>query len=174
MDTLQNTPSSAAAPAVGAAEAASATSQSFIKKIGEFLMEHKYAFIAFIFFASLLLYIAYRIYKSQVEPGLNYEGPEQGGNSNIAQIFYFYTEWCPHCKQANKVWEQFVSDYSGNTIKNYKLKFIKVDCDKDEAIADKYKVDGYPTIKLVKDKTVYEYDAKPNLGTLGQFLNSVL
>ena len=30
------------------------------------------------------------------------------------------------------------------------------------------------TIKLLKDGTVYEYDAKPNVDTLGQFLNSVL
>ena len=60
------------------------------------------------------------------------------------------------------------------TIKTYKIKCTEVNCDVDEATANKYKVEGYPTIKLVKDQTVYEYDAKPNIDTLGQFLNSVL
>ena len=41
-------------------------------------------------------------------------------------------------------------------------------------MADKYKVDGYPTIKLVKGNQVIEYDAKPTLENLKEFLNSTL
>ena len=52
--------------------------------------------------------------------------------------------------------------------------FIDVDCDKEQAIADKYDVSGYPTIKLLKDGQVIEYDAKPSKETLNQFLNTVL
>ena len=55
-----------------------------------------------------------------------------------------------------------------------KINCLEINCDEDESTADKYKVEAYPTIKLVKDGTVYEYDAKPNVDTLGQFLNSVL
>ena len=55
-----------------------------------------------------------------------------------------------------------------------KIKCTEVNCDDDEAMADKYNVEAYPTIKLVKNNTVYEYDAKPNVDTLGQFLDSVL
>ena len=64
--------------------------------------------------------------------------------------------------------------YQGKTINNMKIKCLDVNCDDDESTADKYKVEAYPTIKLVKDGTVYDYDAKPNVDTLGQFLNSVL
>ena len=39
---------------------------------------------------------------------------------------------------------------------------------------NKYKIEGYPTIKLLKDGNVIEYDAKPNKATLEQFLNTVL
>ena len=37
-----------------------------------------------------------------------------------------------------------------------------------------YKIEGYPTIKLLKDGQVIEYDAKPTKETLTQFLNTVL
>jgi hypothetical protein len=39
---------------------------------------------------------------------------------------------------------------------------------------DQYKIEGYPTIKLLKDGQVIEYDAKPSKDTLEQFLKTVL
>lgn len=150
------------------------TPSASIKKIGDILLHNKYALLGILLFACLLIYISYRIYKSQVEPGLKYESPEQGGNSNIAQVYYFYTQWCPHCKNATTVWDEFTNMYDKKTIKNYVISCTSVDCDSDETTADQYNVESYPTIKLVKDGTVYEYDAKPNIETLGEFLNSVL
>ena len=41
-------------------------------------------------------------------------------------------------------------------------------------LMDKYNIEGYPTIKLLKDGQVIEYDAKPSKDTLNQFLNTVL
>jgi hypothetical protein len=43
-----------------------------------------------------------------------------------------------------------------------------------EKLMNKFKVEGYPTIKLLKDGQVIEYDAKPSKDTLIQFLNTVL
>ena len=51
---------------------------------------------------------------------------------------------------------------------------MEIDCDKDTAIAEKFKVEGYPTIKLVRGNQVIEYDAKPDIDTLNQFLNASL
>jgi len=39
---------------------------------------------------------------------------------------------------------------------------------------NKYNVEGYPTIKLIKDGQVIEYDAKPDKPTLVQFFNTVI
>jgi len=39
---------------------------------------------------------------------------------------------------------------------------------------NKYSIEGYPTIKLLKDGQVIEYDAKPSKANLSQFLNTVL
>ena len=38
----------------------------------------------------------------------------------------------------------------------------------------KYNIDGYPTIKLLKDGDAITYDAKPEFETLQQFLQTVL
>ena len=43
-----------------------------------------------------------------------------------------------------------------------------------KSIQNQYNIEGYPTIKLIKDNEVIEYDAKPDKDTLQQFLQTVL
>jgi thiol-disulfide isomerase/thioredoxin len=50
------------------------------------------------------------------------------------------------------------------------LQFQEIDCDAEESTASKYNVTKYPTIKLVKDDTVIDFDAKPTVETLTRFL----
>ena len=70
------------------------------------------------------------------------------------------------------------SDYEGKNINGYHIKFTEIDCSSETAEVDqmmnKYNVEGYPTIKLLKDGQIIEYDAKPSKDTLVQFLNTVL
>ena len=61
-----------------------------------------------------------------------------------------------------------------NKFKGYRINFIEVDCDKDKATADKFNVQGYPTIKLVKGNRITDFDARPSKDTLIEFLNSSL
>ena len=60
----------------------------------------------------------------------------------------------------------------------YKVIFTEVNCSEETAEVDKmmnqYNVEGYPTIKLLKDGQIIEYDAKPSKDTLTKFLNTVL
>ena len=91
-----------------------------------------------------------------------------------AIVYYFYTEWCPYCKKAKPEWEKFKDVYSKQSVNGYNLEFKEVDADKDEETATKFKVEGYPTIKLIKDGTIVEYDAKPKFETLEKFVKSSL
>jgi thiol-disulfide isomerase/thioredoxin len=91
-----------------------------------------------------------------------------------ADVYFFYTTWCPHCKTAKPIWEDFKNEMKDKTVNGIKLNFFEVDCDKDAATSDKFKVKGFPTIKLVKGKQIIEYDAKPNKVTLIEFVNSAL
>ena len=36
------------------------------------------------------------------------------------------------------------------------------------------RIDGFPTIVMVKDKDIVEYDAKPDMKTFEEFLNTVV
>ena len=100
------------------------------------------------------------------------------GTSNTAEVLFFYADWCPHCKTAKPIWNDLKAEYENKTINGYKVVFTEVNCSEETAEVDKmmnqYNVEGYPTIKLLKDGQVIEYDAKPSKDTLTQFLNTVL
>jgi len=93
-------------------------------------------------------------------------------------MMLFYVDWCPHCKTAKPEWNKMKDKYDGKTINGYKVNFTEYNCTKEspeiDNLLDQYKIEGYPTIKLVKDGQVIEYDAKPTESTMTQFLNTVL
>jgi thioredoxin-like negative regulator of GroEL len=49
-----------------------------------------------------------------------------------------------------------------------------VDCDAEPAVAEQFNIEGYPTIKMVKDGEVIEFDAKPEEDAIIQFMNTVI
>jgi thiol-disulfide isomerase/thioredoxin len=107
-------------------------------------------------------------------------GKGEGMNTSEkeAEMMLFYVDWCPHCKTAKPEWEQLKSEYEGKTINGYNVIFTEINCTNDspetEKLMNTYKIEGYPTIKLLKDGTIIEYDAKPTKSTMVQFLNTVL
>jgi thiol-disulfide isomerase/thioredoxin len=102
----------------------------------------------------------------------------EGDNNKHVELLFFFTNWCPHCKTAKPVWEELKKEYENKTVNGYKVIFTEVDCTEEtaevDAMMNKYNVEGYPTIKLLKDGQVIEYDAKPSKDTLVQFLNTVV
>lgn len=132
---------------------------------------------------SIFLALAIYYYKRIVQPKLNKKYvsnsefiSEDQIENNIpksATLYYFYTNWCPHCKVANPQWKSLQTETQG-VVKGVNIIFKDIDCDQDTETADNFKVTGYPTIKLVYQNKIYDYDAKPTKDTLIQFLNSVL
>ena len=98
----------------------------------------------------------------------------QDGKMQTADIYFFYTTWCPHCKTAKPIWNDFKAEMEDQTVNGYTLNFFEVDCDKDQATSDKFKVKGFPTIKLVNGNKIIEYDAKPSKVNLMEFVNKTL
>ena len=88
-----------------------------------------------------------------------------------AEVYYFYTTWCPYCVKARPEWNKFKTYWEHKKKNNNTLLFSEIDCDKNESLASKYEVETYPCIKLIKDGKVYDYDAKPTLENLNKFLN---
>ena len=131
----------------------------------------------------LIMAIAY-VYKKYMTPKLNveYEPNKEfidKGDSNEAEIIMFTVDWCPYCKKAMPIWKEFKEEYSGKVINGYKLNFETVNCtdEKDNNVAEmlgKYSIEGYPTIKLLKEDEVITFDAKPERASLEKFLQTVL
>jgi len=144
--------------------------------------------IGIIFLVIILAAIAYFIYKSVLDSSKNptYKankenvplGSAAADSGKEAEIMLFYTDWCPHCKTAKPEWEQVKAEYNGKQIHGYTIIFTEVNCTNEspdvEKMMNTYKIEGYPTIKLVKDNQIIDYDAKPRKATLTQFLNTVV
>tara|TARA_Y100000768_G_C23948891_1_gene669093 strand:+ start:179 stop:622 length:444 start_codon:yes stop_codon:yes gene_type:complete len=138
-------------------------------------------FLIVIACASIFICAAIFVYIIYVKPKLNKQyvankefTQNKTDNKNYAELYFFYTSWCPHCKSAKPTWEKLKQEYGKTEINGTIIKFIEIDCDKDTVTADKFKVEGYPTIKLVNKTQIIEYDAKPDLETLKIFLEKSL
>ena len=137
-------------------------------------------FLVILLVVLIFIIAALVVYRRYIASGLtreyvaNNEFTNDGGALQSADIYFFYTTWCPHCKTAKPIWEEFREEMKDKKVNGIKLNFFEVDCDKDTATSDKFKVKGFPTIKLVKGKQIIEYDAKPNKATLIEFVNTSL
>ena len=152
-----------------------------LRKNAAALLTNRKFFIVLVLTVIFIIAALY-VYNTYVTPKLNadyvnnkeYVNKKDSDDSDTATLYFFYTVWCPHCKTAQPVWKSLKEKIGDKKINGVKLSFVDVDCDKDTDTADKFKVEGYPTIKLVKGNKVIEYDAKPDSDTLMQFLNTSL
>jgi thiol-disulfide isomerase/thioredoxin len=152
-------------------------------KTGNLVTYYKKILVIFLII-SIFIAAAFYVYVTYIKkraPQITGGHNENDSGSNVkpgdknCELYFFYTDWCPHCKKAKPEWQNFKSMYSGGKkINGYSINFIEVDCEANPEIADKFKVEGYPTIKLIKGNQVIEFDAKPDVKTLEQFLSTVL
>ena len=133
----------------------------------------------------VFLYYLYKQFSNKTSYNANREHMQTGSQSNSnsnsnkqAELILFYVDWCPHCKTAKPEWEKLKSEYDNKQINGYTVIFTEYNCTNEspevEDLMNKYKIEGYPTVKLLKDNQVIEYDAKPTKATMEQFLNTVL
>ena len=81
------------------------------------------------------LFLKYAIMKSSFDKIIN---------SNTPVLIDFFADWCGPCKMLAPILKQ-VKDELGE-----ELKVVKIDVDKNQALATKYQVKGVPTMMLFK------------------------
>ena len=135
--------------------------------------------LAFLLFIFIAIYVYQTYISPKFAPTYNYsqEGM-QSGSGKQAELMLFYVDWCPHCKTGKPAWDEVKNEYQHKLINGYNVLFKEYNCTEEtaeiEQLMNQYKIEGYPTIKLVKDGQVIEFDAKPTKAALEQFLNTVL
>lgn len=64
---------------------------------------------------------------------------------NSLSVIDFYAEWCTPCRLASKVLEKLSSEYDG------RVKFYKVDINKNASLAKQLQISEFPTIIFFRD-----------------------
>ena len=143
-------------------------------------------FLIILVVTAIFIGVAFWVYTTYVAPTID---PQYVPNreftdetSNSADLYMFSVDWCPYSKKAKPVWKKLTDKYDGQEVNGVSLSVKEIDGDKQaqelENFESKYldgkKIDGYPSIYMVKDDKVVEYEAKPKLDTLTEFIHSVL
>ncbi len=71
-------------------------------------------------------------------------GIQQMIDDDMPLLIDFTASWCGPCKAQSPILEQFAQEQSG------KVKVVKVDIDQAPAFADRFRVQGVPTLILFK------------------------
>jgi thiol-disulfide isomerase/thioredoxin len=108
--------------------------------------------------------------------GVN-EGNSNNEDTNV-ELLFFSADWCPHCKTAKPIFNEFSAEHKNKAINGYVVQFTEINCtnesNESSKLMDKYNIEGFPTIKLLMNGQIIEFDAKPTKENLTQFLNTVL
>ena len=155
------------------------TNGGFFNNLKSFIPSFNMKTVGIIALVIIILLVALYFYNQSSSKSQFKENFENGSDDKrTAELMFFTVDWCPHCKTAKPEWEQLKSEYKDKKINGYNVIFTDIDCTKEtpqvEKLMNTYKIEGYPTIKLLKDGQVIDYDAKPTKDTLVKFLNTVL
>jgi hypothetical protein len=158
----------------------STSPSSFLNKLKDLTSKMNLKNVLTIFLVILLIIVIYYIYTKYFSKdfGTTIENMENQSGDKAAELMLFHVDWCPHCKTAKPEWDQVKAEYQNKSINGYKVMFNEINCTDETSdkikMIETYKIEGYPTIKLVKDNQVIDFDAKPTKETLTKFLNTVL
>lgn len=80
----------------------------------------------------------------------------------------FYADWCPHCQTAKPHFKRLKETAKR---KYPKCKVTLLDAEKNQELAQKYDIEGYPTFKLIKNNgNVKDFDSTPDYEGFSKYL----
>lgn len=151
-----------------------------MEKLKSFLKKYRFHIvIILVIFLIIMLYMYFTYYKKIKENfKSNNEINYNSEDTKDAKICFFYVDWCPHCKTALPEWNKFKSEMNNTDVNGYKLICVEYNCTTETSevtnLINKYNIEGYPTVKLIKDNEIYDFDAKPTVSYLKQFCYTMI
>jgi hypothetical protein len=158
---------------------------AFLNTLSDVIAPYYYFILLFVCVVIFTVggYYAYKTYYANKYESKNTKFSDTantGMSDKEAILYFFHVDWCPHCKSAKPEWDGFMeSGYNGSEIGDYVLVCKAIDCTNEDDSAvmgyiNKYNISSFPTIKLLKDGKVYEFDAKITENSLEQFVTTIL
>ena len=93
-------------------------------------------------------------------------------------VMFFHVDWCPHCKKAMPEWNNFKKQHNNKETNGYVVKCVDIDCTDEKSevqnMMNKYNIESYPTVKMLKDKNTIDFDSKISANALDYFVNTML
>jgi len=87
----------------------------------------------------------------------------------------FYAPWCGHCKKLTPEYEKAATELKSKPLPDGStVSLVKVDATKEEEIAKKYGVSGYPTLYWFIDGKKTEYDGGRTADTIVEWINDAV
>lgn len=81
----------------------------------------------------------------------------------------FYAPWCGHCKTLAPIWEELDERLREENPQDG-IVMAKVDATKETEVAERFKVQSYPTLKYFADRKMYNYKGGRNVDALYDFV----
>jgi len=104
--------------------------------------------------------------------------PNSNRRLKEVSVMFFHVDWCPHCKKALPEWNNFKKQFNDKEVNGYVVKCTDIDCTDETSdvqnMMNKYNIESYPTVKMIKDNSTIDFDSKISTNTLEHFVNSML
>jgi len=100
--------------------------------------------------------------------------------NKMADIYLFWADWCPNSKKSLPIWYEIKNKYDKKKVNKYTLYFTEIESDQQKEDVENFEetygieIKEYPTVFIVKENKVIEYDTDINKKTLDNFINSML
>mmetsp|Transcript_26592 Transcript_26592/g.57154 ORF Transcript_26592/g.57154 Transcript_26592/m.57154 type:complete len:233 (-) Transcript_26592:235-933(-) len=91
------------------------------------------------------------------------------GQTTGKWLVKFYAPWCGHCKTLAPIWKELDQRLQEDDA-NDGIVIAKVDCTKESQVANRFKVQSYPTLKYFADRKMYNYKGDRNIDALYAFV----
>lgn len=156
---------------------------NFVEVVTRFVKPYSTIIISFIIFIIFIIVGYYTYNTFYVKPDktkeLGYSDVANASTDKIEIIVYFFhVDWCPHCKTALPEWEKFKNEFNNKEKGKYIIKCNSVNCTEETSditsLINEYNIEGYPTVKMLKDNNKIEFDSKITYNTLEQFVDTMV
>lgn len=147
------------------------------------LSANKYIILAIsLLFIGMAVYVYIYYVSPKLNPSFvpNREFVKEEDSVKSATLYLFYANWCPISKKALPIFNTLKTKLENNKINDVTVHLVTINGESEEEQLIEFeknykvKIDGYPTIYLVKGEEVVEYDAITTEDTLNEFLRTTL